>query len=44
MNDYAAALKTLKASTELATTKKLDQVVVANEKLRIEWVTKTDKK
>jgi len=44
MNDYAAALKTLKASTNLATTKKLDQVIVANEKLRIEWETKTGKK
>ena len=44
MNDYATALKTLKASTNLATTKKLDQVIVANEKLRIEWETKTGKK
>ena len=44
MNDYAAAIKTLKASTELATTKKLDQVIAANEKLRIEWETKTGKK
>jgi hypothetical protein len=44
MNDYAAAIKTLKASTELATTKKLDQVIAANEKLRNEWETKTGKK
>lgn len=44
MNDYATALKTLKASTNLATTKKLDQVIVANEKLRIEWETKTGTK
>ncbi|MBS1554138.1 MAG: DUF2911 domain-containing protein [Bacteroidetes bacterium] len=44
MNDYTSALKTLKASTELATTKKLDQVITANEKLRAEWATKTGKK
>jgi len=44
MNDYASALKTLKASTDLATTKKLDQVIEANEKLRIEWATKSGKK
>lgn len=44
MNDYASALKTLKASTEMATAKKLDQVIAANEKLRIEWTTKSDKK
>lgn len=44
MNDYALALKTLKASTDLATTKKLDQVIAANEKLRAEWETKTGKK
>lgn len=44
MNDYTSALKTLKASTELATMKKLDQVVAANEKLRAEWATKTGKK
>ncbi len=44
MNDYATALKTLKTSTDLAMTKKLDQVIVANEKLRIEWETKTGKK
>lgn len=44
MDNYKAALKTLKASTDLATTKKLDQVIAANEKLRSAWVTKTDKK
>jgi len=44
MNDYTSALKTLKASTELATAKKLDQVIGANEKLRAEWGTKTGKK
>lgn len=44
MNDYATALKTLKASTDLAITKKLDQVIVTNEKLRIEWETKIGKK
>jgi hypothetical protein len=44
MNDYTSALKTLKASTELATAKKLDQVIAANEKLRAEWTTKSSKK
>ncbi len=44
MNDYASALKTLKASTDLATTKKQEQVIAANEKLRVEWATKTGKK
>lgn len=44
MNDYTSALKTLKASTELATGKKLDQVIVTNEKLRAEWTTKSGKK
>lgn len=44
MNDYVSALKTLRASTDLATTKKLDQVIASNEKLRIEWATKTSKK
>lgn len=44
MDDYASALKTLEASTDLATTKKLDQVIAANEKLRAEWATKTGKK
>jgi len=43
MNDYTLALKTLKASTDLATTKKLDQVIAANEKLRAEWATKSKK-
>ena len=44
MNDYATALKTLKASTDLAITKKLDQLIVANEKLRVDWAAKTSKK
>jgi hypothetical protein len=44
LNDYASALKTLKASTDLAITKKLDQVIAANEKLRTEWATKSNKK
>lgn len=44
MGNYPSALKTLKLSTELATTKKLDQVVSANEKLRAEWSAKSDKK
>lgn len=44
MNDYATALKTLKASTDLAITKKLDQLIVANEKLHVDWATKTSKK
>ena len=44
LNDYKSALKTLQASTDLAITKKLDQVVSANEKLRAEWTTKTGKK
>lgn len=44
LNDYAAALKTLKASTDLAVTKKLDQVIAANEKLRAEWLAKSGKK
>lgn len=44
LNDYTSALKTLKASTDLATTKKLDEVIAANEKLRAEWATKTGKK
>lgn len=44
LNDYAAALKTLKASTDLAVTKKLDQVIAANEKLRTEWTSKSGKK
>lgn len=44
LSDYTSALKTLKTSTELATTKKLDQVIAANEKLRIDWATKIGKK
>lgn len=44
MNEYASALKTLKASTDLATAKKLDQIISANEKLRVEWATKSNKK
>lgn len=44
MNDYATALKTLKASTDLAITKKLDQLIVANEKLHVDWAAKTSKK
>lgn len=44
MGNHSTALKTLKASTDLATTRKLDQVVTANEKLRIEWAPKSDKK
>lgn len=44
MGNYTSAFKSLKASTELATTKKLDQIISANEKLRIEWTGKTDKK
>ena len=44
MNDYATALNTLKASTDLAITKKLDQLIVANEKLRVDWAAKTSKK
>lgn len=44
MNDYATTLKTLKASTDLAITKKLDQLIVANEKLRVDWAAKTGKK
>lgn len=44
MNDYVSALKTLKASTDLAITKKLDQVIAANEKLRVDWTAKTGKK
>ena len=44
MGNYTAALKTLKSSTDLATTKKLDQIVSANEKLRTEWSAKSDKK
>lgn len=44
LNDYTSALKTLKASTDLATAKKLDQVIAANEKLRTEWATKSGKK
>ncbi len=43
-NDYTSALKTLKASTDLATAKKLDQIIAANEKLHAEWVTKSGKK
>lgn len=44
LGDFAVALKTLKASTELATTKKLDQIVIANEKLQAEWSMKSGKK
>lgn len=44
MNDYASALKTLKASTDLATTKKLNQIITVNEKMRAEWVVKSGKK
>lgn len=44
LNDYTSALKTLKASTDLATGKKLDQIIAANEKLRTEWATKSGKK
>ena len=43
MNDYASALKTLKASTDLAVTKKLDQIIAANEKLSAELATKSKK-
>lgn len=44
MSNYSAALKTLKSSTDLATAKKLDQVVSANEKLRTEWSLIPEKK
>lgn len=44
MGNYSTALKTLESSTELATAKKLDQVVSANEKLRTEWSLKIEKK
>lgn len=44
MNDYTSAFKTLKASTDLATTKKQEQIIAANDKLRIEWTAKTGKK
>lgn len=44
MGNYSTALKTLKSSTDLATAKKLDQVVSANEKLRTEWSLKSEKK
>jgi len=44
MNDYASALKTLKASTDLAVTKKLNEIIAANEKLRTEWTAKSGKK
>lgn len=44
MGNYSTALRTLKSSTDLATAKKLDQVVSANEKLRTEWSLKSEKK
>jgi hypothetical protein len=44
MQDYASAFKTLKNSTDLAVTKKLEKIVAANEKLRAEWLAKTNNK
>jgi hypothetical protein len=38
--EYSAALRSLNSSTELAKTKKLDQVLSANEKLKQEWASK----
>jgi hypothetical protein len=43
LGNYSSALKILKASSDLAITKKLDQVVSANEMLKSEWTSKTDK-
>lgn len=44
LGNYSNALKTISASTELAKTKKLDQVISANEKLVQEWNTKSNQK
>ena len=44
LGNYPAALKSLKSSTELAKSKKLDQIVSANEKLLEEWNKKTTNK
>ena len=44
LENYPAALKSLKSSTELAKSKKLDQIVSANEKLVEEWSKKTASK
>lgn len=42
--DYTSAIKTLKKSTDLATAKKLEQVIAANGKLAEEWNKKSNKK
>jgi hypothetical protein len=44
LGNYPAAIKSLKGSTEMAKTKKLDQIVVANDKLLEEWSRKTSNK
>ncbi len=44
LGDYPAAIKTLKQSSELAKTKKMDQLIVANEKLLEDWSKKPTKK
>lgn len=44
MDNYPAALKSLKTSTELAKAKKLDPIITVNEKLFEEWSKKTANK
>lgn len=44
LGNYPAAIKSLKNSTELAKSKKLDQIVSANDKLLEEWNKKTTNK
>ena len=44
LGNYSNAVKTINASMELAKTKKLDQVIAANEKLIQQWNTKINRK
>jgi hypothetical protein len=44
LGNYSTAIKTAEASSQLAKTKKLDQIVTANEKLITEWKNKLIKK
>lgn len=44
LGNYGAAIKTAEASSLLAKTKKLDQIVTANEKLITEWKSKSRNK
>ena len=44
LNKYEAAIANARASSELAKTKKLDQVIATNDKLIQEWTSKSKKK